>query len=102
MTVTLAGGGDTSDTTPPSTPTGLMASIVNSDSPYISWTVSTDNVGVAGYNIYRNGTYLKSVIGTTVIDSTVSRSTTASYTVAAYDAAGNIGAQSASVSVTTQ
>ena len=100
MTVTLTGGGDTSDTTPPSTPTGLTASIVNSDSPYISWTASTDNVGVSGYNIYRNDTYLKSVSGTPTIDDSVSRSTTSSYTVTAYDAAGNESAQSSPVSAT--
>jgi peptidoglycan hydrolase-like protein with peptidoglycan-binding domain len=98
MTATLAGGGDTSDITPPGTPTNLTASIVNSDSPYISWTASTDNVGVAGYNIYRNGTYLMSVCCTSVIDGSVSRSTTANYTVAAYDVAGNISAQSSPVS----
>ncbi|KKR45511.1 MAG: Alpha amylase catalytic region [Parcubacteria group bacterium GW2011_GWA2_40_14] len=101
MTVTLAGGGNASDTTSPGAPTGLTASIVNSDSPYISWTAGTDDVGVAGYNIYRNGTYLMSVMGTAVIDGTVSRSTTSSYTVAAYDAAGNISVQSSAVSPAT-
>ncbi len=99
MTATLVGGGDASDTTLPSTPTGITVSIVNSDSPYISWAASTDNVGVAGYNIYRNGTYLMSVIGTATIDDTVSRSTTSRYAVAAYDAAGNESAQSSPVSV---
>lgn len=101
MTATLVGGGDPSDTTPPSAPTGLTASIVNGDSPHISWTASTDDVGVAGYNIYRNGTYLMSVGGSSTIDGSVSRSTTSSYTVAAYDAAGNVSPQSSPVSPTT-
>lgn len=100
MTATIAGGGDTSDTTPPSAPTGFTASIINSIGTLLSWTASTDDVGVAGYNIYRNGAYLMSVSGTAA-DAGVA-SSTYSYTVAAYDAAGNISAQSASVSVTAQ
>lgn len=103
MTATLAGGGDTSDITLPSTPTGLKAWPDPYNRNFISWTASTDNVGVAGYNIYRNGIYLKSVSGSPAEDGFLfSSSTPFSYTVAAYDAAGNISAQSASVSVTTQ
>ncbi len=107
ITATIAGGGNTSDMTPPSTPTILR--IWNPDPPeygygrnFISWTESTDNVGVAGYNIYRNGTYLKSLWGTLGEDDFVSFSPTYAYTVAAYDAAGNISAQSASASPTAQ
>src|SRR3989475_7796371 len=41
------------DTTPPSVPTSLSASAVSSSQMNLSWTASTDNVGVAGYTIYR-------------------------------------------------
>lgn len=104
MTAILAGGdGNTSDTTPPSTPTDLKAWPDPYNRNFMSWTVSTDNVGVAGYNIYRNGIYLKSVCCTPAEDDFLfSSSTPFSYTVAAYDAAGNISAQSAGASVTMQ
>ena len=104
MTATLAGGGGASDTTSPSTPTVLR--VWNPDSfgygrNFISWTESTDNVGVAGYNIYRNGTYLESVCCTPAEDDFASFSPTYAYTVAAYDAAGNVSTQSNQVSATT-
>ena len=47
------------DTTPPSVPSGLSASDVSSSQINLSWNASTDDVGVAGYNIYRGGTILK-------------------------------------------
>jgi chitodextrinase len=60
-------------------------------------------VGVAGYNVYRNGAAVgtRGAAATTYTDSTVSPSTTYSYTVEAFDAAGNHSAQSAALSVTT-
>ncbi|MFE0463754.1 glycoside hydrolase family 6 protein, partial [Kitasatospora sp. NPDC058965] len=44
------------DTTPPSTPAGLTVSGTTASSVSLSWTAATDNVGVTGYNVYRNGT----------------------------------------------
>src|ERR1700733_11231156 len=44
------------DTTPPSVPTGLSATAVSSTQINLSWTASTDNVGVTGYDVFRNGT----------------------------------------------
>ena len=49
------------DITTPTVPTGLTATAVSSSQINLSWTASTDNVGVAGYKIYRGGGYLKSV-----------------------------------------
>ena len=48
------------DATPPSAPSGLTATATNSSSVNLSWTASTDNVGVTGYNILRNGRLPKS------------------------------------------
>ena len=48
------------DTTPPSVPANLAAQVVSSTQINLSWNASTDNVGVVGYNIYRDGTFLKS------------------------------------------
>ena len=44
------------DTTPPSTPTGLATSAVGQTSLTLSWTASSDNVGVTGYRMFQNGT----------------------------------------------
>ena len=53
------------DTTPPSVPTNLVASGITSTSLTLSWTASTDNVGVAGYKIFRSGTQVATVISGT-------------------------------------
>ena len=94
------GGGDTQ---PPTTPTGLTATSVTASAVALSWTASTDNVGVAGYTVYRNGTAIGTSGGTTTTytDSTVAPSTSYSYTVDAFDAAGNHSAQSTALPVTT-
>jgi chitodextrinase len=92
----------TPDTTPPSTPTGLTASAVSTSQINLSWTASTDNVGVTGYRIYRGGTLLVTVgTVTTYQDTGITASTAYSYTVVAIDAAGNASGQSAAASATT-
>ncbi|WP_374510998.1 carbohydrate binding domain-containing protein [Niveibacterium sp.] len=85
------------DTVAPSAPTGLMGSTVTPSSVTLSWTASTDNVGVVSYNIYRNGTKVASSTTTSYIDSGASGTTV--YTVSAVDAAGNVSALSAGLSV---
>jgi chitodextrinase len=92
------------DHTPPSVPTGLAATSVTSSSVSLKWNASSDNVGVAGYTIYRNGASVGSTGGpaaTTFTDLTPSPSTSYSYTVDAFDGSGNHSARSAPVSVTT-
>ena len=56
----------------------------------LSWTASTDNVGVTGYEVYRGTTLIKTVTGTSTSDTTVAAGTTYGYTVKAKDAAGNV------------
>src|SRR4029077_11273760 len=82
------------DTTPPSVPTGLTATAASSSQINLSWTASTDNVGVAGYKVYRGGTQVGTSSTTSYSDSGLAASTSYNYTVAAYDAAGNTSAQS--------
>ncbi len=79
------------DAQPPSVPANLAANPPSSAEVDLSWTASSDNVGVSGYTIYRNGTLLTTVGDTTTSyqDTTVSASTAYSYTVDAFDAAGN-------------
>src|SRR5204863_235890 len=89
------------DTTPPSTPTGLSAAVAGSTGANLLWSASTDNVGVTGYIVRRNGVQIATSATTSFADTGLSTATTYSYIVAARDAAGNISANSASVSVTT-
>jgi chitodextrinase len=89
------------DTTAPSTPTGLTAAAAGSTGANLSWGASTDNVGVTGYIVRRNGVQVATPATTSYADTGLSPATTYGYTVAARDAAGNISPNSASVSVTT-
>jgi len=82
------------DTTLPSIPTNVTATALSMTSIRVAWTASTDNVGVAGYNIYRNGVYLGASAMTAYVDNGLLPGTKYSYNVSAYDAAGNVSAQS--------
>src|SRR5205814_522712 len=92
--------GIAADTTPPTTPTGLTATVAGSSGANLSWSASTDNVGVTGYIVRRNGVQVATPTTTSFADTGLSAATTYSYTVAARDAAGNTSANSASASVT--
>ena len=89
------------DTTAPSAPTGLTAAAAGSSGANLSWSASTDDVGVTGYIVRRNGVQVGTPVSTSYADAGLSAATTYSYTVAASDAAGNISSDSTSVSVTT-
>ncbi|WP_260986636.1 chitinase [Paenibacillus xylanexedens] len=97
------GGGEIpgSDTTPPSVPTGLTASFITDTSANLAWNASTDNVGVAGYEVYRNGVLVTSTSATTAVVTGLTAGTTYAFTVKAKDAAGNTSAASTPLSVTT-
>ena len=89
------------DTTPPSIPTGLTATALSSSQISVTWIASTDNVGVTGYKIFRNGTQVGTSPTPTYVDGGLAASTSYSYTVSAYDAAGNNSAQSSPATGTT-
>ena len=93
--------GSTPDASAPTTPAGLTATAVSSSQINLSWAASTDNVGVAGYRIYRGGNQIATSATTNYSNTGLSPSTAYSYTVSAYDAAGNNSSQSSSVSATT-
>jgi len=90
------------DTQAPSTPTGLQATAASSSTAAISWQAATDNIGVAGYRVFRNGTQVIETTATSYTDSGLTAATTYTYTVAAYDAAGNQSAASSPASTTTK
>ncbi|MGW0600928.1 glycoside hydrolase family 6 protein [Streptomyces sp. NPDC002776] len=98
------GGTDPGDTTAPTAPTALRATAKTASSVSLAWTAATDNVGVTGYDVYRNGTRVGSApaAGTTYTDTGLSAATAYSYTVRALDAAGNVSAASTALSVTTE
>jgi len=89
------------DTTPPTSPANLRASNVTSSAATISWDSSTDDVGVAGYRVFRNNALVQTTGATTFSDSGLAASTSYSYAVAAFDATGNTSPQSVPLTVTT-
>ena len=91
------------DTQAPTVPGTLTATAPGPTQVNLSWGASTDNVGVTGYEIYRNGTLLTTKNGTTTthVDTPVTGSTTYTYQVRAIDAAGNRSAFGNTVAVTT-
>ncbi len=91
------------DSQSPGSPTGLTATAAGSTKVDLAWSAVTDNVGVTGYRIYRNGPRIATVAGNalTYSDTSVAAATSYSYTVDAIDAAGNNSALSAPASVTT-
>lgn len=95
------GGTPPTDQTAPSVPTALQAGAVTNTSVALTWTPSTDNVAVTGYDIYR-GTTLAGTSSTASFTATgLTASTAYSFTVRAKDAAGNVSAASAALPVTT-
>lgn len=100
--LTLYTGTPSGDTTPPSTPTGLTASGATSTTASLSWTASTDDTGVTGYDVYTGGTLATSVATTSATLSGLTPDTGYSVTVRARDAAGNVSPASTAVSVRTQ
>jgi len=91
----------TPNTTPPSTPTLISAGSGSPTTASLSWNSSTDNVGVAGYYLWRNSRQLPTTALTMLQDSGLIENTTYTYKVEAFDLGGNISAP-LTVSITTQ
>jgi chitodextrinase len=77
------------DTDSPSVPTNVVASSRTTTSIALTWSASTDNVGVTGYGLYRGGTQVGTSSGTTGIFSGLICNTNYTLALDAYDAAGN-------------
>ena len=87
----------------PTRPAGLGSQAIDSTRVRLSWTASTDNVGVAGYRVRRNGKRVITLYDavTTYVDSGLDSSTTYTYELRAFDAAGNESALSNHTAATT-
>lgn len=106
---TIYGGGGGDDTQPPTTPGTPTASGVTAGGVTLSWTASTDDTAVTGYEVYRatgasggSFTLVATTAGTTFTDTGLAAATTYRYYLRARDAVPNFSANSGTVSVTTQ
>src|SRR6476646_9113664 len=88
------------DTSAPSVPTGLAASLVTQTAVTLSWSPSIDNVGVTGYRMFQNGTQIATWLAPGYIFGGLSCGTPYTLGVAAVDGAGNVSA-TASTTATT-
>ena len=88
------------DTYAPSTPSGLSSSSATANSLSLTWSAATDNVGVAGYDLYLNGSKVGATTTTSYGYTGLSCGTSYTLAVVAYDAAGNRSPQ-ASLAATT-
>ncbi|TVX94008.1 glycoside hydrolase family 19 protein [Paenibacillus agilis] len=96
----VVSGGGQNDTVAPTPPTNVASPSQSATSITLSWTASTDNVGVTAYDIYRNNVKVGTSTTTTFTDNGLQALTSYSYKVRALDAAGNF-ADSAAVPVST-
>ncbi|KOP68109.1 chitinase [Bacillus sp. FJAT-18019] len=96
VTTSAVGGGDQ---VAPTAPSNVQVTNKSASSVSLSWTASTDNVGVTGYTI-TYGTNNLDVSGTTAVINGLSANTTYQFTIKAKDAAGNLS-PGTTISVTT-
>ena len=90
------------DTQAPSTPVGLVVKSNTAQGITLAWQPSTDNVGVTGYRIYRNGTLKTSSANPQWTDNTIETGgITYRYSVQAFDAASNVSESSQEIEVKT-
>lgn len=99
--VEISGGEAPVDVTAPSAPAGLAASAVAQTAVSLGWSPSSDDVGVAGYRVYRDGGQVGSTTSTSFTDTGLTAETAYRYTVRAFDAAGNLSTASVELAVTT-
>jgi hypothetical protein len=82
-------------------PTALVVTPASATAIGLTWQASTDNVGVTGYRVYRDGVQVGTPSVTSFQDGGLNPSTSYSYAVAAADAAGNLSTRSTAVRGTT-
>ncbi|NLT58037.1 MAG: PKD domain-containing protein [Clostridiales bacterium] len=94
----------TADTEAPTAPGTPSVTGKTTTSVTLSWTAGTDNMGIAGYNIYQDGTKVAETAGESVLTYTVAgltQGTAYSFTVKTRDQAGNLSPDSTPLSAST-
>jgi chitodextrinase len=89
------------DTQRPTAPGALAATAPTATQVNLTWTASTDDSGIADYQIFRDGTQVGTSTTTSYSDTTVQGQTAYSYTVVARDLVNNLSDPSNAASVTT-
>ena len=89
------------DTAPPTVPTGLRSTTKSVSTIGLAWSMSHDNIGVAGYDVFRDGRQVASVTKTGYVDKGLSAKSTHTYFVRAFDASNNESGSSRSISAST-
>jgi len=82
------------DLEPPSIPANVAAEALSTSEIALTWSASTDNVGVTGYRVFRNGSPIDTTLPTSYLDTGLTANTMYTYTVTAYDGVGNESAES--------
>lgn len=90
------------DKTPPTAPTSLRATEITDTSISLAWNASTDNVGVTGYQIYRNNSLITTVTSQTYTFKNLIPATTYKFFVKARDARGNVSSSSNTLTLATK
>lgn len=100
-TITATTGSEAPDSQAPSVPGGVGSSSVTASSAGLSWSSSTDNVGVVAYDVYQDGQLVQTVQGASTTVGGLAAGTSYGFTVKARDAAGNLSNASGRLGVTT-
>jgi hypothetical protein len=98
----IGAGSPSADNIPPSVPSGVSASPLSDSEITLSWDASTDESGVSGYKIYRDGAFLTVVASISYRDANLRPATTYTYQVSAVDVYNNESVKSAGISATTE
>lgn len=77
------------DTTPPDPPGDLQAAVGGPRQVSLTWAASSDDVGVTGYEVSRDGTVLTTTSALGYVDTSIQPGTSATYGVIAIDPSGN-------------
>ena len=89
------------DTTAPSAPSGLKSTPPTTTEFFLSWAASTDNIGVTGYEVYKDSVFYGTTSNLGLNISGLTPGKIYKMTVRAKDAAGNLSAASTALMVTT-
>jgi hypothetical protein len=102
ITVTVSNSAPApADTSAPSVPSGLTATAASSFQINLAWSAATDNIGVTGYRIYRNGAEIGTTTQRSYSATGLNAQSSYTFQVAAFDAENNTSAKSVGASATT-